>query len=102
MQTKCGPLQQFSPHADQVSNCRPLCKHLVYTIKLTSDCSPWEVTKSSLKYQDKRHPLVVTVEHMLLILAGKPRANAAAVQLCVVQMGVIRGGQSVRFLHEAI
>ena len=75
---------------------------MVYHIKPTSDCSPWEVAKSSLKHQDKRHPLVVAVEHMQLIVTGEPVANAAAVQLRVVQIGVIRGGQSVRLLHEAI
>ena len=66
------------------------------------DSSPWQVAKGSLQHQDKRHPLVVAVEHVLLILAAEPGSNAAAVQPGVVQIGVILCGQGVRLLHEAI
>ena len=75
---------------------------MVYHVKPTSDCSPWEVAKSSLKHQDKRHPLVVAVEHMQLIVAVEPVANAAAIQLCVIQSRVICSSQGIRLLHEAI
>ena len=35
LKTKCGPFQQFGPHADQVHNCGPLWKHCmcVYSTK---------------------------------------------------------------------
>ena len=39
---------------------------------------------------------------MISILAAEPGSNAAAVQLRVVQMGVISGGQGIGLLHEAI
>ena len=78
------------------------CEHSWYYQPFVLDSSPWQVAKSSLQHQDKRHPLVVAVEHMISILAAEPGSNAAAIQLSVVQMGVIRGGQSIGLLHEAI
>ena len=63
---------------------------------------PWQIAKCSLKYKHKRHPLVITVEYVLFIVAAKPMANAAVVKLRIVKVRVVRGCEGVGLLHEAV
>ena len=63
---------------------------------------PWQIAKCSLKYKHKRHPLVITVEYVLFIVAAEPMANAAVVKLRIVKVRVVRGCEGVGLLHEAV
>ena len=43
MRPKCGPFQQFGPHADQVRNCGLLRKHWVWEVTSYVFYDPWYI-----------------------------------------------------------
>ena len=72
------------------------------SLELKQKALPWQIAKCSLKYKHKRHPLVITVEYVLFIVAAEPMANAAVVKLRIVKVRVVRGCEGVGLLHEAV
>jgi len=45
MRPKCGPFQQFGPHADQVRNCGLLRKHCTFRRVFSTQPYQEEITK---------------------------------------------------------